>query len=651
MKMPRHVKLTLKKDFDEWQVRVHKDGKFEDESTYFALDKDDAIDTATEMKRFYEAGGSVVELGAGLRQLEGQPQQQTNPARSKAQYRWAQMAYKKGIITKKQHKDFVDVDYDRLPERVGKKRKGAKMAKKRRRKHSRRRGRKLTKAQRRRIALRNLAKAHRGRGRRTRGRSSRRRSGGRKFRRTLRRRRNSRTPRQILKELKELERAGVPGARKQRAMYLKIRRRSGSVKRRRNFEMSSLPPAAFVREWYRVDGAKKKISSVTAASLRQRGHKVEKAAPPVRTGPRIRKRAGRRKSRKAARKHARRRSKAAIRRERLRNLKKAQRALRRKRRGKGRRAGRRKQRRHARKHRRSGRRRSAASIRRERLRNLRKARKARRLKLGRKHRKRGPRMHRGKRSVVRRAVRRVRRWRPGYSAASIRRTALRDYSNRKHRRGRNRVKRLALDTRFEMDFRRAYKTQGISRSRQRKRVRGLRRHPSHLDKRQTSYGTRRGWKEFAGYPPNTVNKFKSSPVKGTFNGVLIDEIHGYGSNSGRRIVIKPPRNAPLHLIWGSGGRSFEVVGPSNSITSLAKGMARAGEPIRITKINYFAPTYPSPAGVRRTGRERMSIAYTHPVKHRAFLTWNQKSGSRARFPIITRGTRGKSLVNRSGITV
>jgi len=180
-------------------------------------------------------------------------------------------------------------------------------------------------------------------------------------------------------------------------------------------------------------------------------------------------------------------------------------------------------------------------------------------------------------------------------------------------------------------------------------VNRLGRHPSHLDKRHTTGGTRRGWKEFAGVTPNTVTYMKQSPVNGTFNGVLVDEIHGKLAHSGQTVVIKPPKNAPLYFIWSSGARTFEIVGKTKALTSLAKGMARAGEPIKITRINYLAATYPSPAGTRRTGREKMHVAYTHKIKHQAYITWNQKSGSRARFPIITKGTRGKSMVNRSGI--
>ena len=442
-------------------------------------------------------------------------------------------------------------------------------------------------------------------------------------------------------------------------------------KRRRNFEMGSLPPAAFAKQWYKIDGAKRKISTVQAAALQKRGHKVEKATAPVKrkttkkSAPRKRRSTRKGGVRKTARRayvkkrksaKPRKRSKAAITRERLLNLAKARRALGVKAKPRKRRStrkggvrktasraytpARRKKRRITTK---SGRKRSEAAIQRERLRNLAKARRARSKKLGVRY------TLPSRSRTVRKAVRRVKRRRPSTRIGKIRRMVRSDFRQKKHRRGKRRVQRLASDAVFSLDFQRAVKRQRLGSHRLKGALGRLGRHPSHLDKRRTTGTTRRGWKEFAGTTPNMVARFKGSPVSGSFNGVLIDEIHGTLVHSGQKVVIKPPKNAPLYLIWTAGGRSFEVVGPTNAITSLAKGMGRAGQPIRLTKLNYLAPTYPSPAGVRRTGKEKMYVAYTHSIKYKAYMTWNQKSGSSARFPVIVRGAKGKSLVNRSGI--
>lgn len=658
-----HVKLVLKKDrdFDEWQVRVYEDGKLNDDATYFSgstddeYAKEDAIDTALDMARFYEAGGATVELGAGL------TKRQVNPAKSKAQFRWAHAAYNRGELTKKQLDEIIKgTNYRKLPRKVGKK-KGSKMPTKRRKK---------TKAQIRAERLKNLKKARRAKA--AKGRRS-----------TTRRKSTKRT-----------------------------------VRRRSNFSMGDLPPAAFTKAWYKVDGKKKKITVVQAAALRSKGHSVVKAEPPVRRGPRkktVKKRttakrtAARKSTRKggkrktarrayqkssstarrwykvgaakklitkttaekyrkkglkvrqsaapkgkttttkgAKRKTARRaytkkrgtkKTKAQIHAERLKNLKKA-RAARRKTSTKRRKTS-------TKRRTTSGRKKTKAQIRAERLKNLKKARAALRRKSGGRSK---PRKKLGKRSVMRRAISAVKRKRPRIRRSAIRKVVMRDARRKVHKRGRKRSARvLSRDARFELDFKKAFKSQRLSRSRHKSRLKRMSRHPSHLDKRHTTGSTRRGWKEFAGTAPNTVAKMSKSPVKGTFNGVLVDEIHGKLAHSGRTVTIKPPKNAPLYFIWSAGGRTFEIVGPTRSITSLAKGMAQGDEPILITRLNYLAPTYPAPAGTRRTGKEQMYVAYTHAMKHKAFITWNEKSGSSARFPIITKGTRGKSMVNRSGI--
>ena len=657
---PKKVKITLKhdRDFNEYQVRVRKDGVLDEDGTYFTDWKDDAVDTAHEMAKFFRAGGAEVELGAGLGQKS-----KVNPAKSKAQFRWAHAAYKRGDLTKKQLDKIIEgTNYRKLPARVGKK-KGSKMPKNRRKK---------TKAQIKRERLKNLAKARRAKA--AKGRRS-----------TTRR---------------------------------KPAKRRTSVRRRKNFKISDLPPAAFTKAWYKVDGVKKKITVVQAAALRNKGHSVVKADPPVKRGPRKKKRktttkrksarkstrkGGKRKTsrrayqkssssarrwykvgvekkyitkasaeryrkqgkkvrqtkapvgkrgtskgmkRKTARKAYRpkrrtsrkKKTKAQIHRERLKNLKKARAARKRK-------SGTKKRRTPTRT--RSGRKKTKAQIHKERLKNLKKARAARKRKASGRSR---PRKKLGKRTVTRRAISSVRRKRPKAKRSRVRRTVLRDARRKVHKRGRKRsVKHLARDARFEMDFADAFKRQNLGRSRHQKKLRSMKRHPSHLDKRRTTPSTRRGWKEFAGYPPNTVATIGKSPVKGSFNGVLIDEIHGKLAHSGRSVTIKPPKGAPLYFIWTAGGRSFEIVGPVKSVTSLAKGMARGGEPILITRLNYLAPTYAVPAGTRRTGKETMYVAYTHKMKHKAYISWNELSGSKARFPIITKGTRGKSMVNRSGI--
>lgn len=83
---------------------------------------------------------------------------------------------------------------------------------------------------------------------------------------------------------------------------------------------------------------------------------------------------------------------------------------------------------------------------------------------------------------------------------------------------------------------------------------------------------------------------------------------------------------------------------------LARDFSRLNEPVYLTKVDYVAPRYPVPEGVRRTEANReLSIAFTHAVENPTLMTWNGRLDPRhARFDIRVKGRR-RRWVNRSGL--
>lgn len=263
------------------------------------------------------------------------------------------------------------------------------------------------------------------------------------------------------------------------------------------------------------------------------------------------------------------------------------------------------------------------------------------------------------RSPVKRAIRQTRQHRPSAKKKLVSRIVEADALLPEHKRytGRKRVKRLTKDATFDLDVQRAYKKYGIGPDtsfgkKNRKRLREVTQHPSHLDQRKVAKHARKGWKEFAGVDPNHVVAIEGVPVKGSFNGVLITEIVGKTAESGRDVVIQPPQGKPMYLIWSNGGRTFELVGTPAATAELARDFAAIGETVLLKHIDYLASRYPKVPGRRRTyenTRGDLGIYFTHEIAHEAYLTWNEESGSGARFPIRVIGARGKKLVDGAGI--
>ena len=594
---------------------------------------------------------------------------------SRAQWRWAYAAEARGEITPRQLKDLKKgVVYSRLPAKVGQKKRKP-MARKKRRTAAQKAATKKMRAglkrylakQRKKPARRRKTTARRAKPRRaTRARSPRRRvnyeiTGKRVPAAAYKKRWYSVSGKKMLINGQQAgayasrgktvrvttapKAAKVVHKRKPAARKRKVvaRRRKPTVRRRKTTKKRAVrktarrayarkPSSTRGKRWYKV-GVKKRLLNKTAAKkLRVRGKKVRlTTAPKSKT---TRKGMGRKTARRAyaptRRKAAPKRRKAAPKRRKVTRKRKVVR-----------------------------RRKQTPAQRRASLRNIKKAQAARRRKArGRRGR---PLKKLGKRSVVRRAVKAVKRRRPKVKRRAIRRLVTKDARRKVHKRGRGRVRRLASDTIFDLDYASAAIRQRLGRkmkspgtvlvsrrSRYLKVMRKTGRHPSHMSKRRVPAHTRRGWKEFAGYSPNTITTLKKSPVKGSFNGVWIDTLEGVTAD-GQTVKIKPPQKSPLYFIWGNGGRTFEVVGSTSALTSLAGGMARAGGPIRLLRLNYFAPTYPQVEGKRRTKKSKMYLNYTHKITHEVYLTWNEKSGSKARFPIVVRGSRGKGLVSRAGI--
>lgn len=159
----------------------------------------------------------------------------------------------------------------------------------------------------------------------------------------------------------------------------------------------------------------------------------------------------------------------------------------------------------------------------------------------------------------------------------------------------------------------------------------------------------REWKEFAGYEPNHVEKIDGVALKGNLPGVRVDVLEGVGAKTGRRVKIDAGQK-PLYLVWFKSGERFAVTGGPSAMRELARDFSRLNEPIYLTKVDYVAPRYPVPEGVRRTkANAELSIAFTHAVENPTLMTWNGKLDPRhARFDIRVKGRR-RRWVNRSGL--
>lgn len=159
----------------------------------------------------------------------------------------------------------------------------------------------------------------------------------------------------------------------------------------------------------------------------------------------------------------------------------------------------------------------------------------------------------------------------------------------------------------------------------------------------------REWKEFAGYEPNHVEKIDGVALKGNLPGVRVDVMEGVGAETGRRVKIDAGQK-PLYLVWFKSGERFAVTGGPSAMRELARDFSRLNEPIYLTKVDYVAPRYPVPEGVRRTkANAELSIAFTHAVENPTLMTWNGKLDPRhARFDIRVKGRR-RRWVNRSGL--
>lgn len=157
------------------------------------------------------------------------------------------------------------------------------------------------------------------------------------------------------------------------------------------------------------------------------------------------------------------------------------------------------------------------------------------------------------------------------------------------------------------------------------------------------------WAEFAGFNPNAVESFDGTSSRGTYPGVRVDRITGVTVHSRNKVEIDGTRK-PLYLIWLKGGRRFRLVGPPSSMRELARDFAQLAEPVRLTRVDYVAPRYPVPEGVRRnkTNRE-MSIAFTHKVENPTFVSWNgRRDAAKARFDVNVKAP-SRRWVNRSGL--
>lgn len=157
------------------------------------------------------------------------------------------------------------------------------------------------------------------------------------------------------------------------------------------------------------------------------------------------------------------------------------------------------------------------------------------------------------------------------------------------------------------------------------------------------------WLEFAGYAPNHIERISGVAMKGNLAGVRVDLLEGLGAKTGRRVEIVA-RQKPLWLVWSKSGERFALAGGPSAMRELARDLHGLGEPVYLTKVDYVAPRYPVPEGVRRTkANAELSIAFTHAVENPTLLTWNgQLDPRRARFDIRVKGRR-RCWVNRSGL--
>lgn len=226
-----------------------------------------------------------------------------------------------------------------------------------------------------------------------------------------------------------------------------------------------------------------------------------------------------------------------------------------------------------------------------------------------------------------------------------------------------RTHRRVRDVVFTMDARKAIKRAGIPLEGIRKGdtpiyqdIRRMVRHPQHLSKRAYPPWTGREWKEFSGLRPSVVSEFSGTALHGSFPGVRLETLEGTTADSRRRVVIDAT-SKPLYLVWSNGGRRFALAGSRAAIKELAQDFSRVNEPIRLRVVNYFAPRYPVPRGMRRTYANtrkgeigEMGIAFTHKVENETYLLWNGETDpSKALFWLQIKG-KTRRHVSRSGLT-
>lgn len=203
---------------------------------------------------------------------------------------------------------------------------------------------------------------------------------------------------------------------------------------------------------------------------------------------------------------------------------------------------------------------------------------------------------------------------------------------------------------FQSDYRRQLARirhdPGLRTSSMQRHLRSVGRRPGGTRSRGTA---RNEWVEFAGYEPNHAVKLSGVALSGDLPGVRVDLIEGYGAKTRRKVKITASQTE-LWLVWFAGGERFALTGGPSAMRELAADFARLSEPVILTKVDYVAPRYPVPEGVKRTrANADMAVAFTHAVENPTVLTWNgQRDPKRARFDIRVKGRR-KRWVNRSGL--
>lgn len=215
----------------------------------------------------------------------------------------------------------------------------------------------------------------------------------------------------------------------------------------------------------------------------------------------------------------------------------------------------------------------------------------------------------------------------------------------------SKARRARNSATFSRDFRRSYDTHGLDYDPD-LGTPSMRRHLREIGskpRKNRQHWSDREWAEFAGFNPNQVKNLAGVSGHGTYPGVRVDRITGRTVHSQQEVEIDGTRK-PLYLIWLKGGRKFRLVGTRSSMKELAADFAQLGEPVMLDRVDYIAPRYPVPVGVRRNKDNReMSIAFTHKVENPTELTWNgRRDPAKARFDVSVKAP-SRRWVNRSGL--